>query len=262
MKILKYNFSGIDDDLRFVKCEAVQYDADGNLLFAGGSGVISRQIAVTFAPQPLLENLEPFIYSKDQDVLQIDITFSANPVPENNQAIWHMGTQGNEVAVQAGDTLGEKFQAIDLIVFEHNVTASLIIKNLSPDDENQDYYLKVVTVLGEQSYPFRLQMTEQYETTSNPDALTEIESQSAGLSGGAIAGIVILIIIILALVGFGVWCKLPNKFCFEPKNPNEQKPKKQKKRPDSHTVEVAEGLVENRDESNKTNSQSPAGQVD
>lgn len=45
------------------------------------------------------------------------------------------------------------------------------------------------------------------------------------MSGGAIAGIIICCVLALALIGFGVWAFMTNRFCFD----NDDKDKKAKK---------------------------------
>ena len=40
---------------KYIKCEALQYDDAGELLFEHGSGVVDKKIMVTFPPQDIME---------------------------------------------------------------------------------------------------------------------------------------------------------------------------------------------------------------
>ena len=155
----------------FVKCEAIQEDENGDILFESGSNVVSRQIEVTFPPQPLQQELEPFEFVAGETTLQVDITFLANPVPENNQARWHVntGSEASELDVQAGDTLGSKYSALDLQTWEGapNVTASFVIYDLIEDDQNVFYYLEVITAQGEERYDFSLRAAPNDTSNTN-----------------------------------------------------------------------------------------------
>ena len=180
-----------EDTGKFIKCEAVQYDSEDNLIF--DSNMQSREIMVTYPPQPARAHLDDIGYAPGQDQIQVDVIFDANPVPQDNQAIWHMSPTGDMAdakLLEAGDYEEGKYDALPLNITGQEVIASLIIYNLIEEDASFTYTLQVVTDQGETVYPFTLQQLVM-ETTIDPESFEsgeEPEVDASGVGAGTIAG--------------------------------------------------------------------------
>ena len=77
---------------KFVKCAARQVSSDGEEALVGlDETVITQRIRVEFPPQPLMNPEGATVtFSPGDAVAEVSLTFMANPVPEDNQAIWYI----------------------------------------------------------------------------------------------------------------------------------------------------------------------------
>ena len=219
---------------QYVKCEAVQRDDEGNLLFQE-QDVMSRKLFVVYGPQPLHNGeLPPFNFTEGEESLQIDIVFSANPIPANNEAIWHINPTGNASheshVLQAGHSEeGGRYIALPLNNSQdesHGVRATLIINAPTEDDLENVNYLEVSTTKGAQQYHFHLNLLEEpiEETTFEDDLeMPEYEYDDGlgaeddvkGMGVGSVIAIVIVIAVICLIIGCVVYSKRTGKCCFE-----------------------------------------------
>lgn len=236
-KLVKYfKFTPLNEDCeKFVKCEAVQYNPEGELLFDSGPTVISRQIKVNFGPQPLQEPLEDLVFYPGQFFMDIVVAFKSNPVPTNNQAIWNInpGTYENtdSIVIQAGGIPSLKYEAFPLNTTGHMVVSTLRIFNLSSVDADHIYTLDVTNGIGSNKYVVKLvsEATEDdifLSQNSRPDYNPSDEDENiktAGLGSGTIAGICIVVILIICIVVFVVCIKRKEMFCFAKKKTDIEK---------------------------------------
>ena len=207
---------------QFVKCEAVQNDADGNLLFQE-QDVMSRKLNIVFGPLPLESALEPFTFAEGDETVEINIIFPANPVPKDNEAIWHINPTG-EASTQSHVLHAgvieedEKYAALPLndTHLHHGVRASLIITNPSFEDLEHINYLEIITPKGTQRYDFALELVEP---SDNPDGDNETKAikddEIKGMGVGSVIAIVIVIAVICLIIGCVVYAKRTGKCCFE-----------------------------------------------
>ena len=227
-----FKFLAIEDHCgQYVKCEAVQRDDEDNLLFQE-QDVMSRKLSVVYGPLPLHEGeLQPFNFTEGDESLQIDIIFKANPIPENNEAIWHINPTGNASheshVLQAGHSEEDgRYIALPLNnsqVESHGVHATLIIMSPTKDDLENVNYLEVETPKGMQQYHFHLNLLEEPMEETTPEDLVEAtkmndlgsEEDVKGMGVGSVIAIVIVIAVICLIIGCVVYSKRTGKCCFE-----------------------------------------------
>ena len=215
---------------QYVKCEAVQKDGEGNILFQE-QDVMSRKLSIVFGPQPLSPPLQPFNFTEGAESLEISIVFSANPIPANNQAIWHINPTGNASheshVLQAGQEDG-RYDALPLNNTQqenHGVRATLKISNPTIDDLENVNYLELI---GTQKYYFTLQIVEfpiePTDNLQNDDGDKTIggqdieNSEAKGMGVGSVVAIVIVVAVICLIIGCVVYSKRTGKCCFEKYN--------------------------------------------
>lgn len=254
---------------KYVKCEAIQKNEDGELLFDHGSDLKARKIMVTFPPTPLADQLGPFPYSpedeeyQDGQPLTVSVTFMANPVPMNNEAIWHFTTGEGEDAdvmvLRAEDSHNTKYSALPLEYDGHSVTATLEIYELSAADADIAYSLRVQTSEGENTYTFALIYDVEHVYTTEatrPDfAPEETEAKKGGLSGGTIAAIVIVVLAIVVGLAISGWAKSNGRMCFA----SNQNPTQRGKAKEEKAMKKAEAEQKKKDKLAKKNNKPKKG---
>lgn len=214
---------------KYVKCEAIQRDPEGNLLFDHGGSIATRRIMVQFGPQPLEEAIEAVFFSEGDESVQVDIEVKANPQPKNNQAIWHVSPTSDirhedALALEAGNMDLDKYLALPLNKSEdsHVVVASLVITDLKEVDASFTYVLHVITELGEMQYPFKLTTNWVEEKGLDPpEGKEDIEREEpkvkqGSISTGSIVAIVVVVVAVIIVVGLVFWAKANDKLCFKP----------------------------------------------
>ena len=77
---------------KYLKCAASQADPEtGEIVFGSEDSLTTQKIMVQFGPTPLMDpEQSTIIFTPGDEVAVITLTFEANPVPEDNQAIWHI----------------------------------------------------------------------------------------------------------------------------------------------------------------------------
>ena len=208
---------------QFVKCEAIQKDEDGNVLFQE-EDVMSRKLMIVFAPLPQEEDLPPFTFTGGDEEVRIEIMFAANPMPEDNAAIWHINPSGNAShdshVLHAGVTDG-KYQALPLNDTEtgHVVQAVLIIKNPSEEDLEHYNFLEVSNDINTQQYDFELELvTADASGRGEEEDLfgkSDVENDFQGMGVGSVVAIVIVVILAMLIIGCVIYSKRAGKCCFE-----------------------------------------------
>ena len=216
---------------QFVKCEAVQRDEEDNILFQE-KDVMSRKINILSGPLPLESALQPFTFLEGDKNVKIDIIFVANPVPNNNEAIWHINPTGkpstDSHVLHAGVTEENgKYAALtlnDTHDENHGIRASLIITNPTYEDLQNFYYLEVITPKGSQRYDFSLELrTPEDVKPGSGDHSEELGKtgtgeKTKGMGVGSVIAIVIVIAVISLIIGCVVYAKRTGKCCFEQYN--------------------------------------------
>ncbi len=203
------------------------------------------KVRVRFPPQPSTEPFGPYGFTDDEDSIRIDLHFLANPVPENNRAIWHLtpreglaGPGAQTMVLQAGSVHDSgKYEAEPLDVSGHRVSAGLVIRDLSPEDVDFEYALHVSNELGEERYAFSVVRAEDYGGDSylggeeDPDAREsegatgeeQEDVQEGGVGTGTIVGICIVVVAIAGIALLVFWAKSKEKMCFKPKGKKKEK---------------------------------------
>jgi len=158
--------------------------------------------------------------------------FKANPIPEDNEAIWHINPTGNASheshVLQAGHSEEDgRYMALSLnnsLEESHGVHAILVINAPSKDDLENVNYLEVSTPKGVQQYHFSLNLLEEpiEQTTFEEDLeqfkeVTKLstEEEVKGMGVGSVIAIVIVIAVICLIIGCVVYSKRTGKCCFE-----------------------------------------------
>jgi len=213
---------------KYIKCEAVQMDEGGSLLFDDGASVVSKKIMVTFPPQPLHEPVGPITFTPGEEFVEVEVTFMANPVPLNHEAKWRIvpsiDTGIDPVDVYAGNDFFEKYSAAPLNATGHSVVANFIINEPTYADEDFEYQLEVSNEQGEAYYAFSLTTRALLITTMAPkDGEDGPQADQGGVSGGTIAAIVIVVLIVIIGLILVFWAKKNNKWCFAVYDPVKQK---------------------------------------
>ena len=215
---------------QYVKCEAVQTDEEGQILFQE-QDVMSRKLSVVFGPQPLESDfMKPFYFVEGDRELEVNIIFAANPVPENNEAIWHINPTGNASTashvLQAGHSEEDgKYIALPLNNTQeegHGIRATLIITYPTVEDTENLNYLEVATSKGTQQYHFELEIIEaplEDENGYDPKKSETEQNKAKGMGVGSVIAIVIVVAVICLIIGCVVYSKRTGKCCFERYDP-------------------------------------------
>ncbi|TRY70525.1 hypothetical protein TCAL_15046 [Tigriopus californicus] len=240
----------IEDCGHFIKCEAVQYNPAGEVIFESGPNVIARKIKVLYPPQPLQEPLEDLHYSINEPFLDLQVVFMASPAPSNNQVIWNInpGTyeDTDSTVIQAGDLASLKYEAFPLNSTGHTNVATLRIFNPTSEDAEYIYNLEATNGIGENKYNLNLVahlneedvFIDQASQTSRPDYQPSDEDdtpKTAGMASGSIAGICIVIVLIIIIIVFVIFAKRKNKCCFAKKQSDPEK------NPEAEAMNTQEG---------------------
>ena len=209
----------IADCGKFVKCEAIQRDPEGNTIFTSGSSVVSQKIMVQFPPQPSETFRGEVPFTPGDEMVEAVIEFQSSPEPTDQQAIWTItpfDSPAMEVTLEAGQTSdGGKYEAMPLNTSSgHNVKAVLRVYNLIDQDKEYQFSLSVENAIGEETYEFQLTNYAQLVTDEPSGDGEPPKHKEGGISGGTIAAIVIVIIIVVIGLGVVFWARRNNKWCF------------------------------------------------
>ena len=120
---------------KYLKCAARQADPEtGEVVFGTEDSLTTQKIMVQFGPTALLDpEQSSVIFTPGDEVTVITLTFEANPVPEDNQAIWHIAPRD----FQEEDSVEEEYASADMggdYSGDYNSSA------IYDDDLEGDYY--------------------------------------------------------------------------------------------------------------------------
>ena len=209
---------------KFVKCEAIQVNHEGNPL-QDESEISSRKITVQFPPQPFEEEPAPIVFFDGEKFVNIKLIFQASPIPLDSQVIWHINPSGGDAAAEdsivlsADRVVDDKYRALSLNTSGHNVMAILQISDPQPEMMSWSYYLEVHTEKGSQKYPFTLlHLKEPEHEDPLDDTSTTLDYETEGMSTGLVAVIVVVVVIGLGIV-FGIFIAKKNQLCCFKYNP-------------------------------------------
>ena len=121
---------------KYLKCAASQADPEtGEIVLAPEDSLMTQKIMVQFGPTPLLDQEQSsVIFTPGDEVSVITLTFEANPVPEDNQAIWHIAPRDF-----AEDSAEEEYASADMGgEYSGDYNSSAIYDD--EDDSEGDYY--------------------------------------------------------------------------------------------------------------------------
>ncbi len=188
-----------------VRCAANQEE-----IFAPSS--VASDFEVVFAPLPPETPAQtPTFYITEGQIATVTLKFFANPAPSDENVIWHMvGQASNRSQLIAAGASSGRFEALPVSVEDTTVTATLHIYEASLEDILNYCYLEAGNELGRFEYKFTLAPMPITAAPGDNDG-----NDSDGLGVGAIVGIVIGCLLVVAVVIIAIfYCQKSKKFCF------------------------------------------------
>ncbi|XP_043191709.1 fasciclin-3-like isoform X8 [Amphibalanus amphitrite] len=170
----------------------------------------SLGVVVEFAPVRAegsdLGTLYGFTDGEDKD---LTINFTANPRPSTIQ--WSVG---NDAYLTAGEQtfdgriIAGPLEEVDPAMHEYSLR--LTFSPVAAEDHNTTFTLRLENNLGEQELRVRVAAD-----APPPPAINEPQPASeAGVSGGAIGGIIVAVIVLLAVIALVAFARSRGKWCF------------------------------------------------
>lgn len=275
---------------KYLKCASSQTGEDGEIIFDIADYYSTQKIMVQFPPQPIMDAQQATVTFTPGDAeAWITLTFMANPVPQNNEAIWHITPEMEEempmyyddndnssyvipsrndvIVIQSDSMDGGKYEALPLNISGHTVTATLKIYNLIQEDMDYEYDLSVITAAGEKVYDVMLVVHQDNSGRASDNEERQPDSyggsggyvadptNEASVGGGTIAAIVVVILIVFFGLGFVFWAKRYNRCCFHHHHHTHVHVVKNKNAPETRDADVEVGpttrLAGNADNGNK-----------
>ncbi|XP_043191708.1 fasciclin-3-like isoform X7 [Amphibalanus amphitrite] len=174
----------------------------------------SLGVVVEFAPVRAegsdLGTLYGFTDGEDKD---LTINFTANPRPSTIQ--WSVG---NDAYLTAGEQtfdgriIAGPLEEVDPAMHEYSLR--LTFSPVAAEDHNTTFTLRLENNLGEQELRVRVAAD-----APPPPAINEPQPASeAGVSGGAIGGIIVAVIVLLAVIALVAFARSRGKWCFAAKS--------------------------------------------
>ncbi|XP_045115621.1 fasciclin-3-like isoform X3 [Portunus trituberculatus] len=184
----------------------------------------SVPVAVMF--KPIEKDVTTFYQIQLGSNYEVKFNFSSNPKPHG--VMWKFG---DNLDVAEGPLVIPESQGRYRTFLEelgsNMYTAKLVIEEFTLEDSQKKYSLLVGNDIGETEYQIRLSVHEPpkdgVSETSNhakipPTELSvsDIETESNNLSGGAIAGIIIVVAVVVVAIGAAGYARYRQMFCFAP----------------------------------------------
>ncbi|KAK3875846.1 hypothetical protein Pcinc_019299 [Petrolisthes cinctipes] len=150
--------------------------------------------------KPAEQPLTTFYQISPGSDYEVRFNFSANPPPIRQE--WRFGESfDNPAKIVAIPSVDGRYTTGLEELGTGMYTAKLLITDFMEDDANMEYVLIVENDMGETPYKVRLSMNEAPAET---------------LSGGAVAGIVIVLLIIIVALCAATYARYRQMFCFAP----------------------------------------------
>ncbi|XP_043204597.1 fasciclin-3-like isoform X7 [Amphibalanus amphitrite] len=174
----------------------------------------SLGVVVEFAPVRAegsdLGTLYGFTDGEDKD---LTINFTANPRPSTIQ--WSVGNDAYLTAGKQtfdGRIIAGPLEEVDPAMHEYSLR--LTFSPVAAEDHNTTFTLRLENNLGEQELRVRVAAD-----APPPPAINEPQPASeAGVSGGAIGGIIVAVIVLLAVIALVAFARSRGKWCFAAKS--------------------------------------------
>ncbi|XP_042220781.1 uncharacterized protein LOC121865434 isoform X13 [Homarus americanus] len=169
--------------------------------------------------KPVEKPISTFYQISPGSDYEVKLNFSANPKPINKE--WRYGDSFEEMEGSLGIPDTDGHYTTDIEDLGNGLyTAKLLVSGFTEADANKRYLLVVENQYGETQYKVNLSIHDAPQDddseTSNHDKIppTELSVSEDTLSGGAVAGIVIVLLIVIAAVGAAGYARYRQMFCF------------------------------------------------
>ncbi|XP_042220788.1 uncharacterized protein LOC121865434 isoform X20 [Homarus americanus] len=148
--------------------------------------------------KPVEKPISTFYQISPGSDYEVKLNFSANPKPINKE--WRYGDSFEEMEGSLGIPDTDGHYTTDIEDLGNGLyTAKLLVSGFTEADANKRYLLVVENQYGETQYKVNLSIHDAPQDT---------------LSGGAVAGIVIVLLIVIAAVGAAGYARYRQMFCF------------------------------------------------
>ncbi|CAF4887940.1 unnamed protein product [Pieris macdunnoughi] len=155
----------------------------------------ARQLVVYYPPKRTEAGQVTIFGLKIGSEGRLNVTVRANPPPE---AQWTVGELVLAAPQKNEDSSITALEPVHLGGGYYNVT--LVLTAVAKEDVDRTYYLRVSNDLGREEFALRLSTMD--------------EPAGVELSPGAIAGIVVAILLLITLVSLTVFAKATDRWCF------------------------------------------------
>ncbi|XP_041970196.1 fasciclin-3 isoform X3 [Aricia agestis] len=191
LKTISQNLSrtlSADDNGKRLICRAEHEALDG-------PKDVARQLVVEYPPKRMEAGQITIFGLKIGEEGRLNVTVRANPAPT---ASWTVGDLVVSPRPAADDAAVVALEPEHLGGGYYNVT--LILQRVAKEDVDRTYYLRVSNELGQEEFAVRLSTMD--------------EPAGVELGSGAIAGIVVAVLILLIAVSLIVFAKATDRWCF------------------------------------------------
>ncbi|XP_045528665.1 fasciclin-3 isoform X1 [Pieris brassicae] len=163
----------------------------------------ARQLVVYYPPKRTEAGQITIFGLKIGSEGRLNVTVRANPPPE---AQWTVGELVLAAPQKNEDSSITALEPVHLGGGYYNVT--LVLTAVAKEDVDRTYYLRVTNDLGREEFALRLSTMD--------------EPAGVQLSPGAIAGIVVAILLLITLVSLTVFAKATDRWCFADQESRDQ----------------------------------------
>ncbi|CAH4032391.1 unnamed protein product [Pieris brassicae] len=169
----------------------------------------ARQLVVYYPPKRTEAGQITIFGLKIGSEGRLNVTVRANPPPE---AQWTVGELVLAAPQKNEDSSITALEPVHLGGGYYNVT--LVLTAVAKEDVDRTYYLRVTNDLGREEFALRLSTMDEPAARKEITSLLSFDVYGVQLSPGAIAGIVVAILLLITLVSLTVFAKATDRWCF------------------------------------------------
>ncbi|XP_047513523.1 fasciclin-3 isoform X5 [Pieris napi] len=169
----------------------------------------ARQLVVYYPPKRTEAGQVTIFGLKIGSEGRLNVTVRANPPPE---AQWTVGELVLAAPQKNEDSSITALEPVHLGGGYYNVT--LVLTAVAKEDVDRTYYLRVSNDLGREEFALRLSTMDEPAARKEITSLLSFDVYGVQLSPGAIAGIVVAILLLITLVSLTVFAKATDRWCF------------------------------------------------